>query len=542
MRKSIDNWFGQLVAAITDMTLLIRGADVLDGTGAPYQHADILIQDDTIIAVGVIDTGVDETIDADGLTVCPGFIDIHSHTDHLLFAYPLADSKLLQGVTLELGGNCGFSAAPPDVEVQRVIAEELVSVAVTPDWSGMADFLDRLETSGIGPNFATLVGHGNLRGEVVGFDNRPAQPGELQQMQAHASRALQEGAFGISAGLIYPPGCYSDSDELATVCAVASGRGFFSVHMRDEGAGLLSALTEVIEVARRARVPLQVSHHKVGGKANWGLVGQSIAMIDAARAAGMDITADVYPYIATNTSLAAVLPDWMRAGGTDAMLARLNDPAALARIADEWGDRARDVERWDEYALSRIYADQQKDLQGQRIGAICRRLSQAPLPVIARILLADAGRTEMMRFCLCEADVAQVLRQPWVMVGSDASAKTLDPAWGCPHPRAFGTFPRVLAEYVRKRGVISLPEAIRKMTFLPAWRLGLKDRGRIAPGCKADLVIFDAERITDTASYEAPLQSPVGIAWVIVNGVVAAHEGRLTGARPGKIIRSQQNA
>jgi N-acyl-D-aspartate/D-glutamate deacylase len=268
------------------------------------------------------------------------------------------------------------------------------------------------------------------------------------------------------------------------------------------------------------------------------LVKESLRIIEQARGEGLDITADVYPYTATNTVLSVVLPDWMKAGGTQAMLERLQDPHILQKVKAEWGRRATEPEQWEAYEISRTFAPENGIFQGQRLSEICRQKGESPLEAIARLLVSDSGQTEMMRFCIDEKDMEEVLARPWVMVGSDASAKDFQSDWCCPHPRAFGTFPRVLAEYVRNKKLLPLHEAIRKMTSLPAQRLSLTDRGRLAPGCKADIVIFDPEAVADCSTYEKPLQAPQGIEWVLVNGVAAVRKGELTGARPGKVLRS----
>jgi len=520
------------------MDLLIRGGMIVDGTGAPPRPAEVAIAGDTIIEVGGVHVSAKKILDATGLIVSPGFIDIHSHTDHMLLANPLAESKLLQGVTCEVGGNCGSSAAPLNEEQAREAGNELRPHGPEVSWHDTGEFLSVLEKAGIGLNFATLVGHGNLRGGVIGYEARAAGPEELREMQRRAAKSLQEGAFGISAGLIYPPGCFADAKELAAVCAAAQGRGFFAVHMRDEGAGLLEAVEEVIGVARAANIALQISHHKVTGERNWGLVKKSLEKIAEAREEGLDITVDVYPYEATNTGLSAVVPDWMKAGGREALLARLQDSAMLKRWAQEWGERGTDLARWQEYMVSRVFAEEQKQFEGKRIAEICQELDKSPLETVAQLLLNDKGGTEMIRYCIAEKDIEEVLSRPWAMIGSDAGAKDFSGGWGCPHPRGFGTFPRVLAKYVRERGIFTLAEAVRKMTSLPAGRLGIRDRGRIAPGCKADLVIFDAAEIADQATYQHPARPPSGIEWIIVNGVVAAEQGKLTGARPGKVLRA----
>jgi N-acyl-D-amino-acid deacylase len=521
------------------VSLRINNGLIVDGTGGPPSRADLAVAGDSIAEIGEISGSADRTIDASGQIICPGFIDIHSHTDYLLLSKPLAESKLLQGVTCEVGGNCGFSAAPLGEEHRLRLSEALAPCQIEVDWEDTDGFLTRLQKAGIGPNFATLAGHGNMRGRVIGYEGRGASPAEIGEMKAEARRALRQGTFGISIGLIYPPGCYADVEELVEIVSAARGKGFFSIHMRDEGAGLLGALAEALEICRRTEVPLQISHHKVTGKKNWGLVSRSVEEIEKARREGLDVTVDVYPYTATNTDLSAVLPNWVKSGGREAMLARLREAAALNEIRQEWGLRAEEIAQWEEYVVSRTFdmENKRKGFEGKRISDICRESKRRPLEVIAGLLTADGGRTEMMRFGICEQDIETVICQSWAMIGSDASAKDFEGDWGHAHPRGFGTFPRLLSEYVKRRGVLSLEEAIRKMTWLPAQRLGLKDRGRIAPGCKADMVIFDFDSIADCATYEKPQQPPQGITRVLVNGITAAKEGELTGARPGHVLR-----
>jgi len=504
--------------------------------GRAPRREDLAVEGDTIVASGELQGAAEEIIDASGLHLSPGFIDIHSHTDALLLADPFAESKLLQGVTCEVIGNCGFSAAPMGAETRASLTQDLAPYGLQVNWQNMGEFLDFLAAQGVGPNVASLAGHSNLRGLVMGAGAGSASAEQRRAIGALARQAVAEGAFGLSFGLIYPPGCFSDTEELAEAAAAAQGR-FFSIHLRDEGAGLLGALEEALEICRRSDTPLQLSHHKVTGRQNWGRVRESLGMIEQARAAGLDVTADVYPYTATNTGLSVVLPDEMKAGGRKKLLARLKDPEAMQKLQQDWGARATDLGAWEEYAVSRTFSPQYRPWQGKRISEICRETGAPPWRVICDLLSADSLQTEMIRFCISEADLEEVLRRPWVMVGSDASAKDFRRDWGCPHPRGFGTFPRLIAEYVRKRGLLTLPEAIGKMTALPAARLGLADRGRLAPGCKADLVLFDYETISEGSDFFAPPAPPRGIYSVIVNGVVEVRQGELTGEKKGKILR-----
>jgi N-acyl-D-amino-acid deacylase len=521
------------------MSLLIRRAMLVEEGRPPWQ-GDLAVEGDTIVALGELSGPADEIIDASGLHLSPGFIDIHSHSDALLLADPFAESKLLQGVTCEVIGNCGFSAAPLGKETRASLTQDLAPFGLQADWQNMGEFLDLLAKRGVGPNVASLAGHGNLRGLVMGSEAGSASAEQRQAIGAFARQAVAEGAFGLSFGLIYPPGCFTDTEELVAAATAAQGR-FFSIHLRDEGAGLLGAVAEALEICRRSGTPLQISHHKVTGRQNWGLVKASLQMIEQARTQGLDVTADVYPYTATNTSLSVVLPDEMKAGGREKLLARLKTPEALQKLQDDWGARATAPEAWEDYAVSRTFSPRYKPWQGRRISEICRETEEPPWRVIRDLLSADSLQTEMIRFCISEADLEEVLRRPWVMVGSDASAKDFRQDWGCPHPRGFGTFPRLIAEYGRNRGLLTLPQAIGKMTALPAARLGLKDRGRLTPGFKADLVLFDYALLSAEADYGAAPRPPEGIFSVIVNGVVEVREGEIRRAKKGRILRALED-
>jgi len=518
------------------MSLLIRNAMLVEEGCAP-RRGDLAVEGDTIVALGELSGDADEVIDASGLYVAPGFIDIHSHTDALLLADPFAESKLLQGVTCEVIGNCGFSAAPLGEEGRANLEQELAPHGLCADWHSLGEFLELLARRGVGPNVAGLVGHGNLRGLVMGLEAGEASAEQRQAIGKLARQAVTEGAFGLSFGLIYPPGCFSNTEELVATVTAARGR-FFSIHLRDEGAGLLTAVEEALEISRRSGAPLQLSHHKVTGRQNWGLVKESLQLVEQARAQGLDVTADVYPYTATNTSLSVVLPDWMKVGGQEKLLIQLKDEAALKKLQADWGERATDPAAWEEYAISRTFSPRHRLRQGTRISEICRETGEPPWRIIRDLLVADSLQTEMIRFCISEADLEEVLRRPWVMLGSDASAKDFRQDWGCPHPRGFGAFPRLIAEYVRNRGLLTLPEAIGKLTARPAARLGLRDRGRLAPGCKADLVLFDYEEISDKADFVSPPHPPQGIFSIIVNGVVEVRQGELQGEKKGRILRA----
>ena len=542
------------------LDLLIRGANVVDGTGRERFRGDVGVSGDTIAHVGEQAGDARELVDAGGLALAPGFIDIHAHTDAWLLINPHAESKALQGVTTEVGGNCGLSPGPITEESRRDADEWLGRAGLAVDWNTLGEFFARLEQRGLGINYACHVGQGQVRGLVVGYDDRAATDAERQAMRAQVKQAMAEGAIGLSSGLVYPPGCFAGAAEIADLCRVAGARGgFYATHMRDEAAGLLESVRETIEIGRLSGAPVHIAHLKACGEANWGKVVEALALMDQARARGQDVTADQYPYLATNTSLAAsVLPRRQRAGGTERLLARLRDPRERAAVA---ADLAASPPAYDAIIISRVYAPAacHSEPEARNPGGVAqpppavpasrclgRSLAQiaadwqvSPAEAALDLLVRDEARTEVIRFAMCEADVERVMRHPVVMIASDASALAISGplSEGRPHPRAFGTFARVLGRYVRERNVVSLEEAVRKMTSLPARRLGLRDRGVIEPGRKADLALFDPQTVEDRATYENPIQPAAGIVGVWVNGVRTVRDGALTGALPGRVLR-----
>jgi N-acyl-D-aspartate/D-glutamate deacylase len=542
------------------LDLLIRGANVVDGTGRERFRGDVGVSGDTIAHVGEQAGDARELVDAGGLALAPGFIDIHAHTDAWLLINPHAESKALQGVTTEVGGNCGLSPGPITEESRRDADEWLGRAGLAVDWNTLGEFFARLEQRGLGINYACHVGQGQVRGLVVGYDDRAATDAERQAMRAQVKQAMAEGAIGLSSGLVYPPGCFAGAAEIADLCRVAGARGgFYATHMRDEAAGLLESVRETIEIGRLSGAPVHIAHLKACGEANWGKVVEALALMDQARARGQDVTADQYPYLATNTSLAAsVLPRRQRAGGTERLLARLRDPRERAAVA---ADLAASPPAYEAIVISRVYAPAlcHSEPEARNPGGVgqpppavpaprClgRSLAQiaadwqvSPAEAALDLLERDAARTEVIRFAMCEEDVERVMRHPVVMIASDASALAISGplSEGRPHPRAFGTFARVLGRYVRERNVVSLEEAVRKMTSLPARRLGLRDRGVIEPGRKADLALFDPQTVEDRATYENPIQPAAGIVGVWVNGVRTVRDGALTGALPGRVLR-----
>jgi N-acyl-D-amino-acid deacylase len=520
------------------MDFIIRDCLILDGTGAEPVRGDVAVRGDTIAAVGRITETAPVTIDAEGRALAPGFIDAHGHTDDTALVMPNLDSKILQGVTTEFCGQCGVSAAPltPDMAART---EKRLGPGDTPlPWRTLGEFFDVLEQRGIGVNIASQVGQGNLRGLVVGYDNRPATDDEQARMADLAAQALREGACGLSTGLIYVPSAYADTEELVAVCRpLAELGGVYTTHMRDEGDRLLEAVTETIAIGRGAGVPVHIAHHKAIHQRNWGKVKESLALIDAARAEGIAVTADVYPYLATATGLSASLPDWAREGGREVIRGRLADPATRARMVADLPPPEADI--WDARHLVGFSLAKNQPGEGQSVREIATARGQVPAQAMVELLHEEDGDVGQITFGMCEEDVETVLRHPMVMIGSDAEARTFSGplATGKPHPRAFGTFPRVLGRYARERGVLTLPEAIRRMTSLPAATFGFRDRGLLQVGKKADLVLFDPATIIDCATFADPRQAPAGIDSVWVNGVIAVERGKITGRRGGRALR-----
>lgn len=518
--------------------LLIRNVRVLDGTGAPWYRADVALQDGRIAAVGSLpEAGAAQICEGEGGYLAPGFIDIHSHSDTALPGHPQAESRILQGVTTEIGGNCGLSACPVSDSYLELLRRYMGEMDYS--WRSMGQFLDYIDACRPSTNFGCLAGHGTVRLAVMGFSDRKATAEQLAKMQTLTGQCMAEGAFGLSSGLIYPPGCYADTDELAAVAAaVKPYGGFYATHMRSESRDLIPALQEALDIARRADVPLQISHHKCIGKAGWQVsVKTTIAMIEKARRQGLDVTCDQYPYNASATSLTSNVPNWAFEGGMDALLARLRDPETRAKIKVEC--EASHLGRWGDIFVAWLPAGDNEWMMGKSILDIAAAQGKDPSDAVFDVLLAEQGMVNEINYGICEEDIDYIMGQPFVMTGSDGSAMPLSQS-GKPHPRNYGTFPRVLARYCRDKGLFSLETAIRKMTSLPAARLGLSDRGLIRAGMRADLVLFDFDTLEDTPTFATPQQACRGICRVWVNGVLTAADGVHTGARAGMVLRKGQ--
>ncbi len=520
--------------------LIIRNGQIIDGSGAPARKLDVGIVGDKIVEMGDLQNAqATRIIDATGHFVTPGFIDIHTHTDETIFVNPRMESKVQQGVTTELAGNCGVSAAPllgAALDDMQHRLNELGPVEV--NWSSMAQHLDHIEHLGVSANYATLVGHSQLRASVMGYAMRAPTADELEQMKRLTLRSLEEGAWGMSSGLIYPPSSYAKTDELIALGRVVAAQdGIYASHIRNEGDRLFQAVGEALTIGRRAGVRVQLSHHKAAGRSNWGKVHTSLEMIERARAKGIQACADQYPYVASSTGLAAVLPGWAHEGGVAKMLERLADPETRKRIAADAKVKARD---WDSIMV--VGCTDDRSLQGRTIRQIAEQWSEDPAEAICDLLVANDGTVPIVNFMMSEKDVQTVMPVSWVFAGSDAGARAPVGllAQVKYHPRAYGTFPRLLGRYVRELQIMRWEEAIAKMTERPAQMLGLDRRGALRVGYFADIVVFDPAAIADRATFAEPIQFPSGIDYVIVNGAITVDHGQHTGARAGHVLRKAQ--
>jgi N-acyl-D-amino-acid deacylase len=529
----------------THNNVLVRGGTVVDGTGAPAWRADVLVRDGRVAAVAPDLAVADDArvVDAGGLHVAPGFIDTHSHSDLRVLVEPDLPMKVMQGITLDVLGQDGISVAPVRDEdvahVKKQLAGLLGDPEVERDWRSVADYLGLLDR-GAGLNLAYLVPHGAVRAGAMGLGARKPDAAELERMVALVARAMDEGAIGLSTGLIYPPCCYADTDELVALCTkVAQKGGVFVVHMRSESDYILDALDEMIDVGRRSGVHVHLSHFKIAGRDNWPRVGEMLERVRAAQASGVRITADQYPYVAGSTMFGAILPPWAHDGGSEETLARLASPderRAMRAAMEKPGPN-----EWDSFwqwtgpegiVIADVPSGRRPEVMGKSVAEAAQKAGKDALEFAFDLLSSERMGVSMISFSQSEQVVARVMREPYVNVCTDGLLG------GRPHPRAYGTYPRILGRYVREQAVLPLEEAVRKMTSQAADAMHLGDRGRLAPGQAGDVVIFDAGKVIDRATFADPLQPPDGIVHVLVAGVAVVDGGRSTGARPGRAVRA----
>ncbi len=522
-----------------EFDLLIRGGSIVDGSGEPPFAADVGVRDGRIAAIGDLSTSTgNRVVDAGGLTVTPGFIDIHNHSDETLLVEPLCESMVRQGVTTFVLGE-GNSAGPVG--------------SGEKEWTTLGGYFDLVSARGVAVNICSYVGQGQVWTYVKGYGHEPATPGEMAQMEGLVAEAMGEGARGLSTSLLMPPANVITTDQLAQLARVAREHGgIYSTHIRDEGEGVFESVAEAIAIGRRAEIPVDVIHLKIAHKNLWGRMDEVVAMIGDARREGLNVQANVYPYTAGQNNLASIIPPWAHEGGLERMLERLREPAPRGRMRAEvlegipgwYNHYLATGDGWDGMILVSLTSEKNRPFVGRRMGDLIRSRGGDPVEILFDVLLEEEGSVPTVFFHHSEEDMQLALQQPFTSVGSDGAAVSPGGAAGPehPHPRYYGTFPRVLGRYVRELGLLTLPEAVRKMTAMNAEKIGLRDRGMLRVGYHADLALFDADRVVDRATFQEPHQYPEGIEFVAVNGLVILDGGRRAEELPGEVLRTGAEA
>ncbi len=516
------------------MDLFIKNALIIDGTGKSPFKANIAIKGERIIYVGKEIFSAKREIDAKEFILTPGFIDTHAHSDFTVLADSRQEGKITQGITTEINGNCGLSAFPLQGEVYERRLSELKALNLK-GWKTIDEYVELLKKASPTVNFATLCGHGNLRGSVGGYDNRSILKKEINQMKRLLKEQFSYKIKGLSTGLIYPPGIFADTDELIEIASCLRAlKGIYATHMRSEGERLLSAVEEAVLIGKKAKVPVHISHLKTSGKENWWKIESLLSIIDNAQKEGIKITADRYPYVASATDLDAFLPSWIIEGSKDAIIARLKSLKVRAYIKRYLKKRGTDFLQ--HLVISDVFSNNDKIFEGKSIGQLTHIEKAADF--ICELLIRSNLQVGVIYWCMSEDNLERILSKPYVMIGTDSSARCVNgvTAVGKPHPRGFGSFPRFIRKYVLEKRIVSLEEGIRKITSLPARTFKIADRGVIRVNYFADIVIFDPNEIEDRATFEEPFRTAKGIKYVIVNGSIAVEEGMLTGKRSGKIL------
>ncbi len=533
-------------ASAQSIDIVITNGHVIDGTGSPWYSGDIGIRDGKIAAIGNLSAAPRlRTIDAAGKVVAPGFIDMLGQSELTILVDPRLPSKIYQGITSEITGE-GNSIAPLNdaiIESDRISYEHY---KITPDWRTLRQYFTRLENQGIGINLATYVGATQVRRMVLGDDNKQPTPEQLEQMKILVREAMKDGAVGVSTSLEYAPAPYAKTDELIALTTEAGKvGGIYATHMRNESDSVLEAIDEALRIGREAHVPVEIWHIKVAGKNNWGRMPQVVAKINAARASGADVTADTYAYTAWYNDFSAFIPAWAHDGGTAKLVERLKDPATRERIrkdmlspSRDWDNEWQEIPGPDAIMIGAVANPKLAPLQGKRLSEIAKVWNKDPMDALFDFLVEDPI-TGVAVFGMSQPDVTLALQQPWVSIDNDSEGTSPEGTLGQahPHPRAYGTFPRILSKYVREEKALTLEDAIRKMSALPAQRLRLTDRGVLKQGMWADVVIFDPATVHDRATFDSPNQLSEGMEYVLVNGVPVIDQGRMTDKLPGKVLR-----
>jgi N-acyl-D-amino-acid deacylase len=532
--------------------LVIAHGRILDGTGSPWYSGDVGIRDGRIAAIGNLDKSPRKrTIDAQGKVVAPGFIDMLGQSELTILVDPRLPSKIYQGITTEITGE-GNSAAPLNDTMLAADSAGYEHYHLAPDWQNFRQYFARIEKQGMGINLASYVGATSVRRMVLGDADVQPTTAQLEQMKVLVRDAMRDGAVGLSTALQYAPAPYAKTPELIALASVAAQfGGIYATHMRSEGDQVLESIDEAARIGREAHIPVEIWHLKAAGKTNWGKMPQLVARVDQARASGVDISANTYAYTAWFNTFSAFVPPWAHDGGDARLVERLKDPAVRARIRKDMLTAGKDSagEVWDNawqevpgpegIQIAVVQNPELLPLQGKRLSDVAALWKEDPIDALCDLLIKDKAFTSVAVFGMSEPDVLLALKQPWVSIDNDSSGTSPDGLLGQehPHPRAYGTFPRILRKYVREENQLSLPDAIRKFSALPAQRLRLTDRGVLKQNMWADVVVFDPEKITDRATFENPNQFSEGMEYVLVNGVPVIDEGKMTGALPGKVLR-----
>jgi len=533
-------------AAANPYDIVIRNGRIIDGTGSPWYAGDVGIRAGKIAAVGHLEgEPARRSIDARGMVVAPGFIDMLGQSETSILVNPHLPSKIYQGITTEVTGE-GGSIAPLNDAVIKLDHVTWEHYDIQPTWRTLGQYFARLRKQGMGINLASYVGATQVRRVVIGEDNRAPAAAELERMKALVRDAMRQGAVGLSTALQYAPAPYATTEELIALAAEAAKfGGIYASHIRDEGNGIIGALDEAFRIGREARIPVEIWHLKAAGKSNWGRMAEIVAHIEAARKSGLDVAANTYAYTAWFNSFSAVIPPWAHEGGDKKLIERLKDSGARARIRQEmetpggdWNNEWQEVPGAESILVSAVQNPKLLPLQGKTIAEIAKLWNKDPIDTVFDLLIEDEAFTEVAMFGMSEPDAALALQQPWVSVCNDSQGTSPDGLLGKehPHPRAYGTFPHILRKYVREDKLLTLEEAIRKFTALPAGRMRFADRGVLKAGMWADVVVFDPENIRDVATFENPNQLSEGMQFVLVNGVPVIDGGKMTNALPGKVV------
>jgi N-acyl-D-amino-acid deacylase len=526
--------------------VLIRNGRIIDGTGSPWYAGDVGIRGGRIAAIGTLGGAARRTVDAAGMVVAPGFIDMLGQSEMSILVDPRLPSKIFQGITTEITGE-GSSAGPLNDSIVAADRDGYAHYGITPDWRTLGGYFARLEKQGIGINLASYVGATQVRRMVLGDGDRTPTAAELERMKALVRDAMREGAVGVSTSLQYPPAPYAGTDELVALAAEAARLGgVYATHMRSEGDRIDAALDETFRIGREAGIPVEIWHVKVAGKRNWGRMTKVVARIDSARRAGIDVAADTYAYPAWFNSMSAFVPPWAHDGGTAKLLERLRDPAMRRRIRREmltpsgtWDNEWQEIPGPSAVIIGVVQNPALEQYMGKTLAQVAALRHTDAIETLLDLLVEDEGYTSVAVFGMSEPDVALALEQPWVSIDNDSQGTSPDGLLGKehPHPRAYGTFPRILRKYVREQPRLTLEDAIRKFSSLPAQRMRLGERGVLKVGMWADVVVFDPDSVRDRATFASPNQLSVGMRWVLVNGIPVIADGEATGALPGQVIR-----